>query len=141
MEQVREGRNGRMITITEDVANVAVDLKKIDPRLHLRYSEKGGYFVVYTREDHEPEGTGHMVGTYQELDQRIVKDIQETYWKWRQPGYSLADELDKMDEKAEKEADHQHYEQTGEAAERLAFALRKDLGQKDQIFVKGLPSE
>lgn len=142
MEQVRQGRDGKMVTIEEDVANVAQDLKRIDPRLHLRWSEKGKYFVVYCREPHEPEGTGHLVGTYQELDQRIVKSIEETVWKWKQPGYSFSAELEKQEDEAIVRADEEWSEQFGETAERLAWAIRKDLDfDKAQMIVpKEIPN-
>ena len=136
MAQIRKGRDGKIHIIEADAGGVAEGLKRLDSRLHLRYSEKGDFYVVYCREEHEQEGTGHLVGTFQECDQRIVKSIEETMYKWKQPGFDFGKELEEMDDKAEKEADHASLEATGEYAERLAFALRKDLNlNNDQAFI------
>lgn len=136
IEQIREGRDGKTHVITNDAGGVAAALRHLDPRLHLRYSEAGNYYVVYCREPHMPEGSGWLVGTFQECDQRIVKSIEETMWKFRQPGYSYADELDRQDDEAKKREEHEWSEQFGETAERLAHALRKDFNlSKSRIFV------
>lgn len=127
MAQIKQGRGGRVHIIEADAGGVAQGLKRLDARLHLRYSEGGGHYVVYCREKWEPEGNGHLVGTYQECDQRIVKDVEQTIHKWRQPGFSFADELEKQDAEAERKADHEWSENFGETAERLAHAIRKDL--------------
>ena len=133
--QVYEGRGGKVHIIERDVAGVAEGLKRLDERLHLRYSEKGDFYVVYCREPHEEEGTGHLVGTYQECDQRIVKDIEQTMWKWRQPGFSFGMELEKQHDEAEARADREWSEKFGETAERLAHAIRKDLNlNQNRIF-------
>lgn len=141
---VRQGTRGEMITITEDVQNVAADLKRIDPRLHLRWSEKGGYFCVYAREDHMREGEGWLVGTYEELDQRIVRDIEKTYAKFRDPRYSFADELEAKEDEAKARREYEFSQEIGENAERLAWAIRKDLGDGDKkhAFIgEGVPGE
>lgn len=142
IEQVRLGRGGKTHLITSDAGGVAEGLRHLDPRLHLRYSEKGDYYVVYCREEHEPEGTGWQVGTFQECDGRIVKSIEETMWKFRQPGYSYAGELDQIEAKAEKQAEDAFSEQIGETAERLAHAIRKDLAlnQGSIVVPKEIPS-
>lgn len=135
LDQVQRGRGGKMVTIESDVANVAADLKRIDPRLCLRWSEAGEYFVVYGREPWMEEGHGWLVGTFQELDQRIVKSIEETYWKHRQPGYSLGEELNEQHDEATARQEEAFSEQTQEMAERLAHAIRKDLNMKGRIFI------
>lgn len=133
IEQVAKGRDGKMITIDADVGGIAQQLTEVDPHLKLRFSESGGYFVVYRE---APEGS-ELVGTYQELDHRVLKDVQRLAWLNRQPGYSYADELDKKDAEADKEAEHARKEAMGEPAEKLHYALRKDknmLGQR--AFIK-----
>lgn len=135
IEQIRRGRDGKLHLITEDAGGIAQRLKEIDPRLHLRYSEAGQYYVVYAREEHEPEGTGYMVATYQELDGRILKDIERIKWLNEQPTYSFADELEKKNKEAEAKRDAAFSEQIAMNAEELAFAMRKDLGMKTKIAV------
>ena len=135
MKQIVKGRDGKMVTITDDVQGVANRLAEIDPNLRLRYSEAGEYFVVYCKPPEWEEGDGYVVTTAQDLDMRLAERVAEVYWKQRQPGFSLADELDANDKAVDAEADHQFTESAGEHYERLAHALRKDLGYKGRIFV------
>lgn len=142
MEQIRLGRDGKMHLITEDAGGIAQRLRDIDPRLHLRYSELGEYYVVYAREEHEPEGTGYMVATYQQLDARIVKDIERIKWLNEQPGYSYADALEEKNAEADAKRDAEFSAKIAENAEELAWAIRKDLGDQSRITVsKSIPSE
>lgn len=142
MEQIRLGRDGKMHVITEDAGGIAQRLREIDSRLHLRYSEKGQYYVVYAREEHEPEGTGYMVATYQALDARILKDIEQIKWLNEQPGYSYADALEEKNAEAEAKREYDFSQKIKENAEQLAWAIRKDLGEQGRIVVdKEIPSE
>jgi predicted restriction endonuclease len=142
LEQIRMGRDGKTHVITQDAGGIAQRLREIDHRLHLRYSELGEYYVVYAREDDQPEGTGYMVATYQTLDARIIKDIERIKWLNEQPGYSYADELEKKNEEAEAKREHDFSEKIKENAEELAWAIRKDLGDQGRIVVeKDVPSE
>jgi hypothetical protein len=135
IEQIRRGRDGKLHLITEDAGGIAKRLKEIDPRLHLRYSEKGEYYVVYAREEQDPPGTGYMVATYQKLDGRIIKDVERIKWLNERPGYSFADELEKKNAEAEAKREADFSEQIKMNAEELAFAMRKDLGMKTKIAV------
>lgn len=142
MEQIRLGRDGKMHVITEDAGGIAQRLREIDSRLHLRYSEKGQYYVVYAREEHEPEGTGYMVATYQTLDARILRDIEQIKWLNEQPGYSYADALEEKNAEAEAKREYDFSQKIKENAEQLAWAIRKDLGEQGRIVVdKEIPSE
>jgi hypothetical protein len=135
MAQVRRSRDGKMVEIDQDVLDIAAQLRQIDPLLHIRWSELAGHFVVYCREESAPEGRGHLVTTAQELDQRLVRRIEEIAWKQRQSSYSFADELEKVEADKDKAQRHHMHEEIGERAERLAHALRKDLGVKGRIYV------
>jgi hypothetical protein len=123
-----------MVTITDDVQGVANRLAEIDSSIRLRYSEAGEYWVVYVMPPGEEEGSGYVLTTSQDLDMRLAERVAEVYWKYRQPGYSLSAEIDANDEAAKKQADHEFTEHNGEMYERLAHAIRKDLGYKSRAF-------
>jgi hypothetical protein len=136
LSQVTKSRNGEMVLIEDDVQNVVNSLHEIDPHLRVRFSEAGGYFVVYWQPEGELPGNGELVTTAQELDQRIVHLVRRLYHKAMQPGYSFADEIEKQEEKDRREREHRDSEQRGEALERLAHAMRKDAGYTDgKIFI------
>lgn len=128
VDLIARDRMGNKVLIESDVCNVAADLKSIDERLKVRWSEVGEYFVVYTE---EPKGDGSvdqsLVLTSYELDQRIVKRVQ----KIMHPSYNYANDLERIEQEAKKDQDRKFDEQVGEAGERLAHALRKDLGAKN----------
>ncbi len=126
--QVHMGRDGRRITIEEDVGNVAKRIKEINPRLGLQWNERGEFFTVVETDE---RGDERLVLTAQECDERIVKRVEEI----AHPGYDYLGEIDRMDAQAEKDKDHRFHEQTGEIGERLAHALRKDLEHKGKAFV------
>lgn len=128
VEQVRQGSDGTLHLIDADAGGVVAGLKRIDENLNLRYSDAGNYYVVYYEK--EP-GQKELVGTYQHLDSRIVKDVERINWENLRPGYSFADELDRLDKEAEKAFNHRQREAIGESAERLAHAMRKDLNMTD----------
>jgi hypothetical protein len=70
------------------------------------------------------EGDGHLVLTAQDCDQRIVQRIRRIM----QSDYDYMAELDKAEAKAKEEKDAAWSEKIGPIAERLAFAMRKELG-------------
>jgi hypothetical protein len=135
LAQVQTARGGQFVEITDDVQNVAADLAAIDPGLRLRYSEAGGYFVVYHVQE-LPDGKRreHLVTTAQELDQRLVQRIRAIDAR---TGYDYARELDRLEREAEQQRDREFSERTGPIAERLAHAVRHDLGVQSRIFVPG----
>jgi hypothetical protein len=124
-----------MVTIDDDVQGVANRLAEIDENLRLRYSEAGEYWVVYAKPPGEEEGNGYVVTTSQELDMRLAQRVEEVYWKHRQPGYSLSAEIEANHDAADKAKQHEFTERAGEMYERLAFALRKDLGVQNRVYV------
>lgn len=142
LAQVTKARNGKYVEISNDVQGIANALNEIDPHIRLRYSEAGGYFVVYwsenpnVAEEDDGDNTTYLIFTAQDLDHRIVHRMAEVYWKCRRPGYSFADELEKEQERQKKEKDHAWSEAMGENFERLAHAMRKELGyDKGRIYV------
>lgn len=140
--QLSNARNGRYVEIGDDVQGVANALWNIDKHIRLRYSEAGDYFCIYwtdnpnLADEDEGEHTTYLIFTAQDLDHRIVKHMEEVYWRCKQPGYSFADELDAHEEKAKAEDRHKWSEQHGEMWEKLAHAMRRDLGyDKSRVFV------
>ena len=129
--QVRRARDGRRITIDEDVGEVAVRLKEIDPKLGLQWNEKGDFFMVVEYVQ-KPEGEEErLIFTAKECDHRIVKRMEQI----AHPSYDFMAEVEAMDKQAERDKDHRFHEQTGEAAERMAHALRRDLQHGGKIFI------
>lgn len=134
LAQVRKGRDGRNILITDDVSSVARDLHEIDPKLRVRFSEGGGHYAVYFQ---YPDGREELVLTAQKLDQRIVKRFREI----ADESYDFGAEVERIDRQAERDQDARFSEQVAERGERLAHALRQDLGVKRRIHVpKEIPS-
>lgn len=143
IQQIHRGAKGQMVEIEDDVLDVVKQLKQIDPTLYVRWSEKGEYFVVYCRLPDEPPGTGNVVLMTPELDQRVVTRIQRAAWEQKQDGYSLADAMDELDAKADAEKQAEFSERIAEHAERLAFAIRKDMAfdKHRMVVAKDLPKE
>jgi hypothetical protein len=131
-----KGKNGRLIPIDDDVQGCANALNEIDPHLRLRYSEVGEYFVVYWKPEEAEEGDGYMISTAQELDHRLVAHVGAIYKRCQEPGYSFGEELDRLDAEDKKAKDDAFSEEHGEMFERMAHAMRKDLGyDKARAFV------
>jgi hypothetical protein len=124
IDQFRQGQDGKIHVIDADAGGVVARMKRIDKNLNLRYSEKGDYYVVYYEAE---DGKQELVATYQQLDHRLAEDLERLEHKIKQPGYDYAAELDEMDAKADVEANYRHREAIGESAEKLAYAIRKDL--------------
>ena len=143
LAQIRQGQGGRPVEIEDDVLNVVKDIKRIDERLHVRWSEAGEYFVVYCRLPHEPPGFGNVVLTSPTLDERVVRNIERAAWEQRQPGFSYADELEKAEARVSAEKDQEISDSIAENAARFAHALRQDLGMNDHRIVvsKDIPGE
>jgi hypothetical protein len=132
IDQIMRGKNGKFVQIEDDVGNVARDIKAIDKRLCVRYSEAGEYFVVYAREEWMPPGDGYLVTTAQELDGRLVDRLRRV----AHHSYNFADEVDRIDDEYDRQHEKRRKEQVGEIAERLSHAMRKELGlDKGRAFI------
>lgn len=131
LAQVQQAKNGQMVQVDNDVLGVAHQLKEIDPGLRLRYSESGGYFVIYFVD--EENHTEHLVTTMQELDPRVIERMRQI----QSTSYDFSKEIEANEAQQERDRDHQIREQAGPVAERLAHAIRKDTGDTSKIFVPG----
>jgi hypothetical protein len=130
MAQVTFARDGRKVTIEEDVGSIAMQLKEIDPKLKLQLNEKGGFFMVIEDDGREER----LVFTAQECDGRILKRMREI----AAPDYDYVGELERMDKQAAKDRDHSLSEKSGEIGEHLAHALRKDLNPGKAVVSKDI---
>lgn len=119
LPQIQKGRRGRVVFVDNDALDVAKRLREIDPSLRLAWNEFGEYFVVYQQLE---AGSEHIVTTAQTADSRLVERIRRI----SHSSYDFAKELDKLDQKAKRDAERQFQEAVGEKAERLAHAIRKD---------------
>jgi hypothetical protein len=130
LAQLHRAKDGRMVMIDDDVLNIARDLNQIDENLKLRYSEEGEYFVVYQI---LPTGDQQLVLTSQDLNPQIVERIRQI----GHSSYDYAKELEKQDAQAERDRLHANRERDGEVSERLAHAVRRDLGDQSRVYFKG----
>jgi hypothetical protein len=150
ISQLRQSDDGNWMEIPADVGTVAADLAQIDKGLKVRFSRSGKCWAVFhaKHDDCPHNGTEdeYLVRTYQArmtrsgvydgLDARAVTRMLQIMpgGRW---GYDLADELDKARKAREKARDDRFREIIGEAGERAADALRRDLGlgpYKGRIF-------
>lgn len=128
--QVRRGLGGHLVLIEEDVQDIARDLQRIDPSLFLFFSPDEEFWVVMQKVGDEEQ----LVTTTRDLDRRLVDRVRQVC----SPGYDLIGELERLEAQAERDADHARRESLGDGAERLAHALRKDLGlDNSRAFIKG----
>ncbi len=127
MAQVRRGKDGKLVLIEDDVLAVARGLLDIDPKLRLRYSEEGHYFVVYWLDGNRER----MVLTSTELTPAILDRVRYI----QSSSYDFMAEVDRMDAQAEKDEAHRFHEETGVIGEQLAHAVRKDLQSKSKIII------
>jgi hypothetical protein len=131
LAQVRRGRDGRQITIDEDVLGVVKELKQIDPGLKVRWNEVGEYFVVY---EVLKDGTESLVTTTPTLDGRLVKHMR----RLGSEDYDYVAEIERMDTDAERAKDRVFSERVGELGEQAAHALRQDLNPGKVILPRGI---
>jgi hypothetical protein len=133
MAQVtRALKSGKLISVDDDVQGVANDLHEIDPHLRLSYEPHEDVWIVkYVYLTAGGEVKERLVSSFQECDQRIVRRVREI----NRPGYDFVAELDRLDREAERRKDHEFSEKIGPHAEKLAWALRQDLGRNERAVI------
>ena len=132
--QVHRSQRGARVAVTADVQNVARDLQQIRESLVLEFDPVEDFYVVLDRRV-MPDGSeeDHLVTTALECDQRLVNRVREI----SSESYDFVAELERVEAAAERDRQHAFREQVGEPAERLAHALRKDLGMtSDRTFIR-----
>ena len=115
------------IEIQADLGGIAKELKEIDDRLHLRFNPTQEFYAIYAKE----KGTEYLVSTFKSLDRRVTERIR----KVMSSDYDYVKELDRVQEKKDKEFEYKQSQKVQENAEKLAWALRKDFEVKDRIYV------
>jgi hypothetical protein len=129
-EQVHRARNGRFHHVGGEVERA---LQDYEPNLRIRYSDTGGYYVVYYLDP--ATGDEDLVTTALDYDMRIVAKVMAI----DSERYDLVAEMDRLDAQAERDLAHIESERVGEVGQRLHHAFRKDLGDTGSIFVpKGI---
>lgn len=123
--QVKRSSRGQLVEITQDVTNVAQQLRDIDPDLKLLFDEVQHFYIV--RHDvARPDGSvdENLVLTSKQLGAHIVERVRQI----ASAGYDYVRELERMEDQARRNREHAERERRGPILEELAHALRKDLG-------------
>lgn len=138
--QVHRTKVGRNVLIDDDVQGIARDIHEIDKSLCLEFDPGEELYVVFQRLQMADGSTeDRLVTTWSmerngPIDKRLVARIRQI----ASEGYDYAAELDRIDKEAAAAEDRKFDEQMGPAAEKLAWALLKDLGEdQGRIFVPG----
>jgi hypothetical protein len=129
-DQLVRAKDGRLVGISDDVGGVAQQLREIDPGFRLAYSEAEDITIVSHDDGDSEELKFTAKGT---PDHRIVQRAREI----ASPGYDFLADLEATDRAAEKARYDQFREKVGDAGERLAYALRKDLHVENRVFISG----
>ena len=152
IDQVAQTADHDWVILDADAGGVVSDLKKMDAGLEVRFSRSQECWVVFHRNHHGcphngtgGEGSTYLVDTAQAsrsatgvwtgLDERIVKRFEEID-PFGRGHYDYGAELERRTLKARDERRKQTEERMAQAGEQVAFALRKDLGEryKGRIF-------
>lgn len=122
------------VIIEEDVLDIVKEIKEISPNLFVRWSPGNGdpFYTLYAKEVVQGKETEYLVKTFKHLDQRIVDRVRYI----ASADYNYVKEMDKLDDKQDSDFDYKMDQIFGENAEKLAHALRKDLGlMNDRAFI------
>lgn len=126
LAQVRAGRDGRLVEIDQDVLDVCARIREVDTSLGVEWSDSANLFRVY---ELCADGKKRTVFWTPEL----TADLPDYLRQLSKTDYVT--EMERRDRKAERDKDHDHLERWGGRHERLAHAVRKDVGYKGKVFV------
>ena len=120
---------GKRLLIEQDVTSVAAQLSEVDPHLRLFCAVEADP-MYWTVERHVPQADGsveeQLVLTTQDLGSHVVERV-----KYIGSGtYDFVRELEETNAKADAAREARFTEQLAEAGEKLAWAIRKDTGEK-----------
>lgn len=133
LPSVQRGRRGVVVFVDDDALGVAKQLSEMKfpegyGKLRLGWNEFQEHFVVVQVKD---DGTEHIVTIAKQADGRLIDRIRRI----THPSYNFAEELDKIDEAANRKRDWEFSQKVGEQIEKLAYAVRKDTQVKNRIFL------
>ena len=140
VEQVFRAHDGRWVLIDADASSVAADLQRIDKSLRVRFAENGRppFWAVYSETvDSQGRTSQHLVltqqahqtrsGTWTGLDNRIVERVRYID-SHGTGGYDYTGALERETRARPERARKEFAEKTGDGGERMAHALRRELG-------------
>ena len=133
VEQVRIAyETNEWVVISADSSATVAEIQRIDPTLRVRFSPRARMFAVY--HEHAPippiltcRAHQNSSGTWEGLDNRVVRRLQYIDREGT-GGYDYAKALERETLAREARASHEFAERTGDGAERMAFAIRRELG-------------
>lgn len=129
LSQVITGMHGELVTVEDDVLEVARRLKDIHPDLSVRWNQQGEYFTIY---EDCPDGVERLVTNVKHLDGRLISYFE----RMAHESWDAVKEIEKMEAATDRERDHAMKERIGEIGERLHHALRKDFHfNQDRIWL------
>jgi hypothetical protein len=128
LDQLQLTNRLEMIRVERDVLGVVERLRRIDPGLKLLFDKRQNIFLLYHEGLNERgEMVESFVGAYTELDQRLVNLIERIDRDGR-GRHDLQRELDRLEREQDALFEAARAQRLGDSAERLAHALRRDLG-------------
>lgn len=150
LDQVIQAYDGGWVIVDADVGGIAKQLKDWDPCLRLRVpreTKTGQLYVVYRLHrngqpcrDDDPERTEEFVTSAEECDQRLVDKVMMIDPEGR-GGYDFVKEVERNQQRAEQDRSKRVREKLEEHGDKLAWAIRKDLGARYQgrAFITNKP--
>jgi hypothetical protein len=138
--QVMRSRKGHNIMVADDVQGIANQLLEISDEFRLVYNPQEALWML-EQHRHLPDGSVRedFVSSFTECDHRILHRAREV----SAPGYDIGAELEKAEAVSDAAMEARRYEVSGDAAEKLGHALRKDLSRheapttaKSRAFIK-----
>lgn len=131
-EQVIQAGDDYYIINARD-STIIKEINDVDNRLHVKFNPRHEFFVLFAKEKTREGENEYLVKTFTKLDARIVQRVKEI----SDPSYDFIKEGEDLENKLDKEKLNRIHNKIGDTAERLAHALRKDLGVKTHAFIDG----
>jgi hypothetical protein len=133
LPSVQRGRRGVVVFIDDDALGVSKQLKEMKfPEgygvLRLAWNEFREEFVVIQVKEN---GSEYFVTSAKQADGRLIDRVRRI----THPSYNFAQELEKIDDEANRRSDWEFSQKVGEYAEQLAHAVRKDTQTKNRIYI------
>ena len=130
LAQVRRASDGRLIPVDGDVFDVCQRIREVDRSLGVEFNLKSEQYRIYEEGD---DGVRRTVKWVAELTPDLPEHLRQLLHT------DYARELERVDRQAERDAAHAFHERVGPVGERLAHAVRKDLGIKRNVVIpKGI---